>query len=140
MPHVLRNAHGQICSVHRDAVSGAEWLPADAAELRGFWSGFEPPLTSAEGMRPPEIPGGLAQAFTGLDAGFIRVLEDLVDVLLARHLINITDLPLEAQHKLFERKHFRERFQRQALQLFGSDPPAPGMGAAGAPPILFDSL
>lgn len=123
MPYVLRNAHGQISSVHSDAVPGAEWLPADAAELRGFWSGFEP-----------------AQTFTGLDAVFIRVLEDLVDVLLARQLITITDLPLEAQHKLFERKHFRERFQRQALQLFDADPPASGRAAPGAPPILFDSL
>jgi len=50
----------------------------------------------------------------------IRVLEDLVDVLVARNVINITDLPSEAQHKLFARKNFRERFQRNALQLFAA--------------------
>ncbi len=101
MPHVLRNPHGQIDSVHREAVPGSEWLPPE-----------HPALLEVVGA--PVAPEG----FANLDAGLIRVLEDLVDVLVARNVINITDLPGEAQHKLFARKNFRERFQRNALQLF----------------------
>ena len=43
-------------------------------------------------------------------------------MLVARNIICITDLPPEAQHKLFTRKNFRDRFQRNALQLWGDGP------------------
>lgn len=103
MPYVLRDSRGQVDSVHREAVQGAEWLPPEHPELL-------------------EIVGEASreEGFASLDAGLIRVLEDLVDVLVARNVINITDLPNEAQHKLFARKNFRERFQRNALQLFAA--------------------
>ena len=52
----------------------------------------------------------------------MRVLEDLIDALITRHVLNITDLPAEAQVKLFARKSFRERSSRNALRLFGDDP------------------
>ena len=39
----------------------------------------------------------------------------------------VTDLPLEAQVKLFERKHFRENMQGSALNLFADQ--APDLGA-----------
>ena len=58
--------------------------------------------------------------FARLDADFVRVLEDLIDTLIARHVINITDLPDQAQAKLFARKSFRERAGRNALDLFGN--------------------
>jgi hypothetical protein len=57
--------------------------------------------------------------FARLDADFVRVIEDVIDTLIARHVINITDLPAEAQAKLFARKSFRERAGRNALDLFG---------------------
>ncbi len=57
--------------------------------------------------------------FARLDADFVRVIEDVIDALIARHVINITDLPAEAQAKLFARKSFRERVGRNALDLFG---------------------
>ena len=57
--------------------------------------------------------------FARLDADFVRVLEDVIDTLIARHVINITDLPEQAQAKLFARKSFRERAGRNALDLFG---------------------
>jgi hypothetical protein len=59
-------------------------------------------------------------AFARLDADFVRVLEDVIDTLIARHVINITDLPEQAQAKLFARKSFRERAGRNALDLFGT--------------------
>ena len=59
--------------------------------------------------------------FARLDADFVRVLEDVIDTLIARHVINITDLPDQAQAKLFARKSFRERAGRNALKLFGDE-------------------
>ena len=59
--------------------------------------------------------------FARLDADFVRVLEDVIDTLIARHVINITDLPDQAQAKLFARKSFRERAGRNALKLFGEE-------------------
>ena len=59
----------------------------------------------------------LRRARSGLDASLVRVLEDLVDVLISRNVIRITDLPPEAQKKLFERKRFRESTRGNALKL-----------------------
>jgi len=55
--------------------------------------------------------------FARLDADFVRVLEDVIDTLIARNVINITDLPDQAQAKLFARKNFREHASKSALQL-----------------------
>lgn len=50
-----------------------------------------------------------------------RVIEDVIDVLIARHVISITDLPVEAQGKLLRRKGARDGLGRAALQLFSGD-------------------
>lgn len=107
MFHVVRDAQGQIESVHRQAVPGSVAVPAE----------------------DPVIQAWLRQdgdtQFAQMDAGLIRVLEDLVDVLVARNIIRITDLPAEAQQKLFDRKGFRDRFRRNALDWFGEQPQSP---------------
>ena len=48
----------------------------------------------------------------------MRVIEDVIDTLIGKNLLNITDLPAEAQAKLFARKSFRERISKSSLQLF----------------------
>ena len=111
MPYVQRDAHGLIRALSRDAEPGAEFLPADAPEVLAF-------------LRADADAG--QQRFASLDADLVRVLEDLVDALVSRNLLRITDLPPQAQHKLFERKHFRERMQAHALQLFGDTDAGPG--------------
>jgi len=42
------------------------------------------------------------------DAGFIRLLEDLVDLLIKKKLILFTELPEKAQEKILDRKRIRE--------------------------------
>ena len=56
--------------------------------------------------------------FSRLDADFVRVIEDVIDTLITRNIFNITDLPAEAQAKLFARKSFRERISQSSLRLF----------------------
>lgn len=55
-----------------------------------------------------------------MDAQFIRVLEDLVDALVAKGVINLTDLPPEALEKLNRRRQARRRM-RGALDLLQDD-------------------
>lgn len=57
---------------------------------------------------------------SNLDAGFIRVLEDLIDALLANGTLRLTDLPPEALAKLNQRKHARKRM-RNALDLIDDE-------------------
>lgn len=106
MPYVHRDARGRIDRIHRDEVPGTHFLPADHPELLQMVGGSD-----------------RSARFAQLDTGLIRVLEDLVDVLVAHNVLRITDLPAEAQQKLFARKHFRDRFQRNALQLGAPEVP-----------------
>jgi hypothetical protein len=101
MLYAKRNTEGQIESLYNHPVEGGETLSADHPDVLAFLQA-----------------GGAAQeAFSRLDASLVRVLEDLVDVLISRNIIRITDLPPEAQKKLFERKHFRESTRGKALKL-----------------------
>ena len=49
------------------------------------------------------------------DLGIIRILEDLVDLLVAKNLIMYTDLPEDAQKKIRERKKVREKMETESL-------------------------
>jgi hypothetical protein len=98
MPYVLRDASGAIASLHRDAAPGAELLPDSHADVQAFL--------------------GRTAEFERLDADFVRVIEDLIDTLILRNVISITDLPPQAQAKLLARKSLREKLGGKALRLF----------------------
>lgn len=107
MPYVQRTPDGLIASLHREPPPGvnaeqAEALPADHPEVLAFLD-----------SRPEHL------RFASLDADLVRVLEDLIDALIVRNVIRITDLPPEAQQKLCDRKAFRGRLQQHVLRLFG---------------------
>jgi hypothetical protein len=44
------------------------------------------------------------------DLGTVRILEDLIDILIRKNIINFTELPEHAQQRIWERKHLREKF------------------------------
>ena len=100
MPYVHRNAEGLIESLHRHGDPGAEFLADSHAEVQAF------------------VGRGAQPEFSQLDADFVRVLEDVIDTLISKHILNITDLPEQAQAKLFARKSFRERASKGSLKLF----------------------
>ncbi len=62
----------------------------------------------------------LKQDLSELDADFIRVLEDLIDALIANGSLRLTDLPPQALEKLSQRKRVRQRLQG-ALDLIPDD-------------------
>ncbi len=63
------------------------------------------------------VPNRLSQT----DAELARVLEDLIDLLITRGLIQFTDLPEAAQAKLMERRQTRSTLPHR-LQLLPLDP------------------
>lgn len=103
MFHVLRNPDGSIQQVSKVPLLNGEGLEESDPELRAFW-----------GNVPKEPSFGVA------DAEFVRVIEDLIDVLITKNLIMHTDLPDAAQKKLTFRKGLRNRIQG-ALDLLDSD-------------------
>ena len=103
MPYVRRNAQGQIESLHRsDPGGGAEQLADGHPDVLAFVGG----------------DGEEHRSFSQLDADFVRVIEDVIDTVIVKNVLNITDLPEQAQAKLFARKSFRERVSKSSLRLF----------------------
>ena len=116
MRYAIRDPQGAIVSLHREPVAGAEALPVQHPEVQAFLGN--------EGER----------SFAQLDANLVRVLEDLIDALIRRNVLRITDLPSEAQAKLFDRKHFREGMQAHALSLYGGEQTGLSPSGQGIPP------
>lgn len=101
MPYVRRSATGSIIALLAQPEPEAnEYLPATHPEVCEF------------------LGHPLPHNFSGLDAEFIRVMEDLIDVLTDKNLLRLTDLPVEAQRKLLARKDMRKRM-KGALDLLG---------------------
>jgi hypothetical protein len=102
MPYIRRDAEGRINSLHREAAGTAEFLADEHPEVQAFVGNI----------------GAAQEDFSRLDADFVRVIEDVIDTLIVKNVINITDLPDQAQAKLFARKSFRERVSKSSLRLF----------------------
>lgn len=91
MPYVERDASGKIVSLHQYASTpGAELLSPEHPDVLTFLYGD---AQKAE--------------LLALDLGFIRVIEDLIDLLVSRNLIYFTDLPAPVQDKLNSRQRAR---------------------------------
>jgi hypothetical protein len=101
MPYVRRNPDGTIESLHRDDPGGSVFQADADPEIQAFVGNAD---------RPSE--------FSRLDAEFVRVLEDIIDTLIVKNVINLTELPEQAQAKLLARKSFRERTSKSSLRLF----------------------
>jgi hypothetical protein len=113
MFYVVRNPAGQVVSLHREPQADAqEFLAADHTDVQAFF-GTAPAPASAPATATPR------ETFDRMDTELIRVLEDLVNVLIAKNVIDLTDLPAEAQAKLLLRKGFRERLAQLRLRAAG---------------------
>lgn len=93
-----RNAEGRIVALTRQTLS-----PQDIE--MGNWQAVSAtdPEVGAFVNDVPHQADGLSQT----DIGLARVLEDLIDALINRGLLQFTDLPEAAQAKLLERRQTR---------------------------------
>lgn len=103
MLYALLQPDGAISALFREPQPGTQPLDEQHPEVLRF-------LRSNE-SRP---------AFDAADAEFVRVIEDLIDTLIAKNIIRHTDLPVAAQEKLIRRKGLRNQISG-ALKLLESD-------------------
>lgn len=89
MPYVKRNAAGEVVGLLYYAEDGAgEEISLNDPEIQAFFARARQQLSHS-------------------DTETIRVIEDLVDVLIEKKLLLLTDLPQAAQKKLMERQRMR---------------------------------
>jgi hypothetical protein len=94
MPYVKRNAEGKILALSMLASDEyPEFIEPNSDELK---------LTLAI------LSSSNTEAMAS-DLAMVRVIEDLIDILLAKSLISINDLPQSVQLKLLARKNFRKQ-------------------------------
>lgn len=106
MPYVGRDEHGNIITVSTVArADAAEFLPPQAEELQRHLAQW--------------TPAESADDFSRSDQDIIRVVDDIIDTLIAKNLIRFTDLPEAAQNKLVHRRSLRRSLT--ALDLLGQD-------------------
>jgi hypothetical protein len=96
MPYVSRNGAGEIIGLHHSPQdAGAEWLDGDDSQIQQFL---------ASGMPTEETRRSLSDS----DSDMIRVIEDLVELLIAKNVFTFTELPQAVQNKLGSRRQLRE--------------------------------
>lgn len=114
MPFIVRDSEGHIAGVYNQPVEGGEEVAADDPELALFVQ-----ATAPQG-----------EQWVHSDLGLARVMEDLVDILIEKNVINFTDFPHGAQKKLLERRGLRKEFAYVA-SLFGSPDEDTNGGSGG---------
>jgi len=103
MPYIQRDSDRQISAISLDPQEGfEEQLTDDDAELLQFLASMSP-----------------ADSLARTDLEFVRVLEDLVEVLVAKNILLFTELPEKAQSKILARQALRRG--EGALDLIDGD-------------------
>ncbi|MEJ2794886.1 hypothetical protein WAE56_15865 [Iodobacter sp. LRB] len=105
MPYITRDLNGQISAVFRDANTAAsEFVPQNAPELVRF---IGAPANT--------------ELFHSLDSDLIRVIEDVIDALIRKNLLLLTDLPTKAQTKILARRNLRQSLPQSTSILSPND-------------------
>lgn len=108
MPFARRDETGRIVAVYDHAVEdGLEPVDPHDPELLAFVS----PETGEDDH--------IQRSFQESDIAFIRVLEDLIDVLIQKGYLQFSDFPEGAQQKLMTRQGLRREYA-YLQSLFGS--------------------
>ncbi len=94
MPFVKRDETGRVLGLYREQTAEApEYLPAGHPEIVEFAD-----QNDGSDDRPD-----MRQS----DLEMIRVYEDLIDILISKRIVVLTDFPAPAQEKLVRRKRLR---------------------------------
>ena len=109
MLYALRDENNNITAVSQKAIS-PEWQPVS----------FEDKALKAFLDSNPEMGNKVMEA---ADADFIRVLEDVIDLLIEKEVIRFTELPSPVQNKLLNRRRYREELtgRKDTTHLLDSD-------------------
>lgn len=95
MVYVQRDPKGAIIAISKHTASDfKESLPLDHPEILHFLTSDEVSLLAKNYL-------------SETDSEMIRVLEDLIEILVTKNIIQFTELPETAQEKILKRKQFR---------------------------------
>ncbi len=104
MPFVKRDQSGTVTAVSQLPGEGFEPAKEDDPALQAFLASL----------------GQEAQQISATDQDFVRVLEDVVELLVGKGVILFTELPPSAQEKMLHRQRLRSSLG-QHLDLLGDD-------------------
>ncbi|TVU87429.1 tryptophan synthase subunit beta like protein [Vreelandella titanicae] len=94
MLYINRSTSGEIVMLSKEPTAEcSETIASDSPEVLAFLA---------------DQPGSSAH-FIASDLAFVRVVEDILEVLLDKGIITFTDLPEAAQAKVMERKSLRSK-------------------------------
>ncbi len=111
MPYIARNDSNDIVSVHADPTPEAiEYLDEDHPEVRRFL---------AANVKAEEVKQDLVTT----DADMVRVIEDVVETLIRKGVIELSDMPEAAVSKLGRRKRLRSHLSQVPLLVPTDDIP-----------------
>ncbi|MCV9880123.1 tryptophan synthase subunit beta [Brenneria izbisi] len=109
MFYIQRDSDGYLLKVDESPFPEMNGeLPDDSAEALEWLNSHEVTQASLQQLRQSDLE-------------MVRVLEDLIQVLMQKGLINITDFPPAAQLKLISRTQAREALNGSLNKLIGDD-------------------
>jgi len=95
MPFIKRDHTGRIVAMFdRPQADAAEQVPSHAPEVTLFLYG---------------PPSERVRAMLTSDLELVRVIEDLIELMVGKNLIQFTDLPDAVRQKVFQRKEARRQ-------------------------------
>lgn len=90
-----RDSEGRILSVSSECLDGYEVVPSEEAML------------IFKKLYPAAVKTQMTRELHESDNEMIRVIEDVIELLIAKNLIQFTELPRAVQQKIFNRKKIR---------------------------------
>lgn len=107
MVYVQRNAEGKVNAVYlQPQFPGMEKINSQHQDIVDY-------------LRTCEQVEIFNQLLTESDTSITRVIEDLINLLIEKKVINFTELPIHAQNKLQHRQAMRQN--REKIQLLVDD-------------------
>ncbi|TSK05199.1 MAG: hypothetical protein FPO08_17005 [Geobacter sp.] len=100
MLYIERGEDGKIVALHKSPF-------ATATEQK--------PLMDTEVLAFLNESGAWGESLAFSDAATVRVIEDLVDLLVRKNVINFTELPEQAQQRIKTRQSLREKISSSDL-------------------------
>jgi hypothetical protein len=103
MFYVERNTKGQIIAVRQNADKpGMESKHSVDDEILEF-------------LGQEKTHDSILRILSAMDAGAIRILEDLIDLLVKKNIFMFTELPKDAQMKIQERRQLRQKIGKETI-------------------------
>jgi len=110
MPYVKKNENGEIIGVHATQTEVTDqWVEMGDAEVLMF-------------LKKIETTEQAKQILTSTDNEMVRVVEDLIDLLIAKQVFAFSELPEVVQTKLNARKQVRQDMNALSNSIDDNDP------------------